>query len=66
MKGKGKYRLVKNGRRCHLQELQDTFFGKEYVNLASFHIACLGRLKMVVQLMNECTAITELRKDTTA
>ena len=31
MKGKDKYRLVKNGRRCHLQELQDTFFGKEYV-----------------------------------
>ena len=63
MKGKDKYRLVKNGRRCHLQELQDTFFGKEYITLTSFHIACLGRLKMVVQLLNECQAITDLRNE---
>ena len=55
-----KYRMVESGGKCHLQELQETFFGKEYVTLASFHRLSEKRLKEVVRLLNECTAITEL------
>ena len=60
---KDKYRMVKSGGKCHLQELQDTFFGKEYVSIASFHIVCEKRLKAVAQLLNECQAITDLRNE---
>ena len=58
---KDKYRMVESGGKCHLQELQDTFFGKEYVSIASFHIVCEKRLKAVAQLLNECNGITALR-----
>lgn len=56
-----RYRMVENGGKCHLQELQETIFGKEYVTLASFHKLSEKRLKEVVRLLNECDRITALQ-----
>lgn len=58
-----RYRVVSDGRKCHLQELQDTFFGKEYVSIASFHKACQKRLEEAAELLNGCVTITKIQND---
>lgn len=60
MNANAKYRLVESGGKCHLQELQETFFGKEYVTLVSFHRLAGKRLTEAVRLLNECVGITAL------
>lgn len=53
------YRLVVNGRNTYIQEYKkEMLFGPEWVTIIPF-IGCQNRCKQIVDLLNECHAISK-------
>lgn len=53
------FRLIVNGNNTHIQEYKkEMLFGPEWVTVLSF-VRCKNRCKQIVDLLNECAAISK-------
>ena len=56
------FRLVVKGKNTHIQEYKkEMLFGPEWETMISF-IGCRNRCKQIVDLLNECAAISNKNK----
>lgn len=57
------FRLVTNDRNTHIQEYKkELLFGPEWVTILSF-VRCRNRCKQIVDLLNECDAISNKQSE---